>query len=110
MELHPGMVTAIEPGIYRPGQWGSRIENIAAVVAAPDVGFGEFLAFETLTLCPIDTRCLEPGLLDNSEIEWFNAYHAMVRERLQSQLEGQALHWLIARTEPLARAVCDLAE
>lgn len=104
MELHPGMLTAIEPGVYRTGQWGSRLENIAAVVEAPDAGFGAFLTFETLTLCPIDTRCLEPELLEPVEIAWLDSYHAMIRDRLADRLDGPALAWLIERTAPLAGA------
>jgi Xaa-Pro aminopeptidase len=60
--------------------------------------FGEFLKFETLTLCPIDTRCLEPSLLTDDEKQWFNAYHAEVRQRLSPLLEGAALEWLNTRT------------
>ena len=68
--------------MYRPGQWGVRIENLAMNREAGSSEFGDFLKFETLTLCPIDTRCLEPSLLTADEREWFNAYHAQVRERL----------------------------
>ena len=61
MAMEPGMITSIEPGVYRPGQWGVRVENLVLNVPAADVGdaFGEFLDFETLTLCPIDTRCID---------------------------------------------------
>ena len=57
------MITSIEPGLYRPGQWGIRIENLVANVEIGANEFGDFLEFETLTLCPIDTRCIEPGML-----------------------------------------------
>jgi len=60
------------------------------------------LEFETLTLCPIDTRCIERGLLREDEVAWLNAYHATVRERLAPLVQGAALQWLLARTEPLA--------
>ncbi|UQS13197.1 aminopeptidase P family protein [Pseudomonas sp. HS6] len=93
-----GMITSIEPGTYRPGRWGVRIENLAMNVLAGSSEFGEFLKFETLTLCPIDTRCLEPSLLTQEEKEWFNAYHAEVRERLSPLLDGAALEWLNTRT------------
>ncbi|WJK08197.1 aminopeptidase P family protein [Pseudomonas fluorescens] len=96
--MQPGMITSIEPGTYRPGRWGVRIENLAMNVAAGSSEFGEFLKFETLTLCPIDTRCLEPSLLTQEEKQWFNAYHAEVRERLSPLLEGAALEWLNTRT------------
>ena len=64
--------------------------------------FGEFLEFETLTLCPIDTRCIEPALLRADEIAWLDAYHRTVRERLEPQLTGAALAWLRLRTAPLS--------
>ena len=57
--------------------------------------------FETLTLCPIDTRCIDKTLLRADEIAWLNDYHATVRERLQPLVSGPALAWLLARTEPL---------
>jgi Xaa-Pro aminopeptidase len=60
--------------------------------------FGEFLEFETLTLCPIDTRCIERTLLRPDEIDWLNAYHATVRERLSPLVSGDALAWLMLRT------------
>ena len=94
----PGMITSIEPGTYRPGRWGVRIENLAMNREAGSSEFGEFLKFETLTLCPIDTRCLVPALLTQEEKQWFNAYHAEVRERLSPLLEGASLDWLNTRT------------
>ena len=62
---------------------------------------GEFLDFETLTLCPIDTRCIERSLLGADDIEWLNAYHARVRERLAPRVAGDARAWLEARTQPI---------
>lgn len=105
MAMEPGMVTSIEPGLYRPGQWGVRIENLVLniVVDTPEAGaFGEMLGFETLTLCPIDTRCIDPSLMRADEIAWLDTYHATVRERLQPRVDGAALAWLIERTAPLA--------
>ncbi|MBX3636768.1 MAG: aminopeptidase P family protein [Rubrivivax sp.] len=104
MAMQPGMITSIEPGVYRPGRWGVRIENLVLAVpaATPDSDlFGEFLEFETLTLCPIDTRCIQRSLLREDEIAWLNAYHATVRERLAPRLSGDALAWLTARTQPI---------
>ncbi len=100
--MQPGMITSIEPGTYRPGRWGVRIENLVLNREAGASEFGTFLKFETLTLCPIDTRCLEPSLLSREELEWFDAYHAQVRERLSPLLEGPALEWLLERTAPLS--------
>ncbi len=104
MAMEPGMITSDEPGVYRPGQWGIRIENLLLTVTVdtPEAGqFGEMLAFETLTLCPIDARCIEPGLLRQDEIAWLNAYHATVRERLAPMVDGAALDWLLLRTEAI---------
>ncbi|MEK8050225.1 aminopeptidase P family protein [Ideonella sp. DXS22W] len=104
MAMEPGMITSIEPGLYRSGQWGIRIENLVMnrVAATPEQGaFGEMLEFETLTLCPIDTRCIDRSLLRADEVAWLNAYHATVRERLAPKVSGAALDWLIARTEPI---------
>ena len=104
--MKKGMVTSIEPGLYRPGKWGIRIENLAAnqAVANPqETEFGSFLYFETLTLCPIDTRLMDTAMMTDGEIDWVNRYHAEVRRRLEPLTEGAAKAWLIKRTEPLAR-------
>jgi Xaa-Pro aminopeptidase len=102
MAMEPGMVTSIEPGVYRPGRWGVRIENLVLNVPARVADeFGEFLEFETLTLCPIDTRCIVRDLLRDDEIAWLNAYHATVRERLEPLVGGAARAWLIERTRPI---------
>lgn len=110
MAMMPGMITSIEPALYRAGRWGIRIENLVLNVLAPaealetdgdDFG-GPFLAFETLTLCPIDARCIDPTLLSGEEITWLDTYHAEVRRRLLPHLTGPqdqaARDWLLART------------
>ncbi len=102
MAMEPGMITSIEPGVYRPGQWGVRIENLVLnqpATTAENDAFGEMLEFETLTLCPIDARCLELALLRDDERAWLNTYHATVRSRLAPRLDGAALDWLMRRTE-----------
>jgi len=104
MGMEPGMITSIEPGVYRHGQWGVRIENLVLNVSArtPEGDtFAEFLEFETLTLCPIDTRCIDESLLRADEVTWLNGYHAMVRERLAPKVSGAALAWLNERTRPI---------
>ena len=102
MAMQPGMITSIEPGLYRAGKWGVRIENLVLnVMASSKEPFGEFLEFETLTLCPIDTRCIDKTLLRADEINWLNQYHATVRARLAPLVTGAALVWLISRTEPI---------
>jgi Xaa-Pro aminopeptidase len=105
MAMEVGMITSIEPGVYRPGQWGVRIENLVMNVPAqtPEGStFAEMLEFETLTLCPIDTRCIDRSLLREDEVAWLNAYHARVRTELSPLVSGEALAWLMTRTEPLA--------
>ncbi|KAB1587336.1 MULTISPECIES: aminopeptidase P family protein [Burkholderia] len=99
--MEEGMITSIEPGVYRPGQWGIRIENLVVNRAAGQTEFGDFLAFETLTLCPIDTRCVLIEMLHEEERAWLNAYHATVRERVGRHLSGDAKAWLDARTQPI---------
>lgn len=110
MAMQPGMITSIEPGLYRPGQWGIRIENLVLNVpvspSVPDAApgtpeHGRYLAFETLSLCPIDTRCIDLTLMRPDEIDWLNAYHAEVRRRLSPRVSGAALNWLTQRTAPI---------
>jgi Xaa-Pro aminopeptidase len=99
--MQPGMITSNEPGLYRPGRWGIRIENLVCNVSAGTSEFGEFLEFETLTLCPIDTRCVQRDQLRQDEVDWINAYHAEVRRRLAPKVSGPALAWMMHRTEAL---------
>jgi len=96
-----GMITSNEPGLYRPGRWGIRIENLVLARPHATTEFGEFLSFETLTLCPIDTRCVDVGMLSADEVSWLDGYHAQVRERLAPLVEGAAREWLERRTRPL---------
>jgi Xaa-Pro aminopeptidase len=101
MAMEPGMITSVEPGLYRAGQWGIRIENLVLNVPSTSNQFGEFLEFETLTLCPIDTRCIDRSLLRRDEVDWLNSYHATVRARLRPLVTGPALAWLLERTDPI---------
>lgn len=107
--MEPGMITSDEPGIYRPGQWGVRIENLVLAVPARFEGadaagkgpFGEFLEFETLTLCPIDTRCIDHAILRDDERQWLNAYHAEVAKRVGPLVDGAAKAWIERRTQAI---------
>lgn len=101
LQFHPGMITSIEPGIYRPGKWGVRIENLAVVQFYESSDFGDFLKFETLTLAPIDRRCLLLDMLNPSEIIWLNKYHKKVAEILRPELSKDAQKWLDMVTSPL---------
>jgi len=99
--LEPGMITSNEPGIYRPGQWGIRIENLVLTRVEANGEFGEFLGFETLTLCPIDTRCIDLSLMRGDEVAWLNDYHRSVRARLLPRVSGAARDWLDLRTKEI---------
>ncbi|HYD24872.1 MAG TPA: aminopeptidase P family protein [Croceibacterium sp.] len=101
-ELMPGMILSNEPGYYKAGEYGIRIENLVLVEprAIPG-GEGEWLGFETLTLAPLDAALLDRTLLSEAETAWWNAYHARVRKVLAPQLEGAALEWLEAACTPL---------
>ncbi|ETD70393.1 peptidase M24 [Pelistega indica] len=100
-EMKEGMITSNEPGVYRAGKWGVRIENLVANVPAQKTEFVDTLKFETLTLCPIDTRCIEPDLLTQEEKNWLNNYHNDVYKRLSPRVQGEALDWLKLRTQAI---------
>lgn len=99
--LKLGMIVSNEPAVYRENQWGVRIENLVAVVAADTSEFGEFYRFFDLTLCPIKTDIIDKTLLNLDEINWLNAYHARVRDELLPLVEGKAKQWLMDNTQPL---------
>jgi Xaa-Pro aminopeptidase len=104
-ELLPGMILSNEPGYYRPGSFGIRIENLIYVRAADDIAGGDqpMLSFETLTWCPIDRRLVVTSLLTAEELAWLDAYHASVREKLLPLLDDAAVKdWLVKATQPLA--------
>lgn len=100
-EFYAGMLTSNEPGLYRAGKWGIRIESLVVAMPAANTEFGDFLKFETVTLCPIATSCIVLDMLDANEIKWLNDYHAMVRAQLANLLEGEALNWLMENTQAL---------
>ena len=99
--LEPGMISSIEPGLYKPGRHGIRHENLAVVIEADTTEFGEFYAFETLTLCPFDRSALEIALLNPEERAWLDDYHASVRAALSPLLEDADLEWLNRHCAPL---------
>ncbi|MCC1491575.1 aminopeptidase P family protein [Cognatishimia sp. F0-27] len=95
--LEPGMILSNEPGFYREGAFGIRIENLIAVREAepqPGQTLETLLEFETLTLVPIDTRLIAPDLLEPSEKAWLNAYHARVLGEIGPALDAATRHWL----------------
>ncbi|SLN37497.1 aminopeptidase P family protein [Oceanibacterium hippocampi] len=101
--LRPGMIVSNEPGYYKTGAYGIRIENLVAVIecGVPEGGERPLLGFETLTLAPIDRNLVDTALLDDGERRWLDAYHARVRENAAPALSGEALAWLEAATAPL---------
>ena len=103
-ELLPGMILSNEPGYYRPGHYGIRIENLIYVKEATEVEGGDtpMLSFETLTWCPIDRRLVLPELLTAEERDWLNGYHAATREKLMPLIEDDKVQqWLVQATEPV---------
>jgi len=102
--LLPGMIVSNEPGYYKTGAYGIRIENLVLVQPADGAAEREMLGFETLTLAPIDRDLIDPSLLDKDETAWLDAYHARIREALTPLVDGETARWLAAATEPIARA------
>jgi Xaa-Pro aminopeptidase len=102
--LQPGMLTSNEPGLYRAGRYGIRIENLLLTVKSQTSEFGDFYAFETLTLCPIDTKLMNESLLSIEEKEWLNNYHKNVYELLSPFLSETEREWL--KTATRAIPVC----
>lgn len=99
--LLPGMTVTDEPGLYVPGRFGVRTENTMLVVPHAETPFGSFVAFEPLTLCPIDTAPLITGMLTNDERDWLNDYHRTVCDRLAPALDTPEKDWLRDATAPL---------
>jgi Xaa-Pro aminopeptidase len=103
-ELEPGMILSNEPGYYWTGEYGIRIENLILISEPSTVAGGErpMMAFETLTLAPIDQRLIEPALLTTEERGWIDAYHGRVFAELAPALDDDVRAWLQAATAPLA--------
>lgn len=102
--IEPGMITSNEPGLYREGEYGIRCENLVLTLPACTTDFGEFYRFDTLTLFPFDLALFDTAIMTDGEIDWVNAYHVTVRERLLPHLEPAEQEWLLAKTVPLTRA------
>jgi Xaa-Pro aminopeptidase len=101
-DLLPGMILSNEPGYYKAGAYGIRIENLQLVEPRQIAGAeGAYFGFETLTFAPIDRTLVEPALLDADERAWWNAYHAKVLEVVGPQLADDAEPWLRLQCAPL---------
>lgn len=96
-----GMLTSNEPGFYKTGEYGIRIENLVLCVEAEENDFGKFLQFETLTLFPIDTSLIDSTLLTGEEKNWFNEYQQRVFNELAPRLEGEEVEWMRRKCEML---------
>jgi Xaa-Pro aminopeptidase len=99
----PGMIVSNEPGYYKAGDWGIRIENLVVVteVETPKGGEKDLLGFETLTLAPIDRALIDASMLTADELGWLNAYHARVAETLGPLVDAETADWLEEATSPL---------
>ena len=99
-----GVLSSIEPGIYREGKWGVRLENLAyidEVSFLKDSEFAEFYQFKTLTLCPFEKKLIDKTLLDEKELKWLNAYHSLVFKKLAPHLKTNERKWLEQKTSAL---------
>ncbi|MGF1922711.1 MAG: aminopeptidase P family protein [Bacteroidia bacterium] len=96
-----GMITSIEPGIYRPGKHGIRIENLVLTVQDETNQFNEFYAFESLTLAPIDTTIVKKELLEHAQVDWLNKYHQLVFEKLSPSLNEEETEFLREMTKEI---------
>lgn len=103
--LLPGMILSNEPGYYRTGQFGIRIENLIIVREALDIDGGDqpMLGFETITMAPLDQQLIDPILLSDDELHWLNAYHGWVRRELEPMVDATTADWLRRATEPMIR-------
>ena len=103
--LRPGMILSNEPGYYREGAFGIRIENLLVVRPAPDLPGGDpkraMLTWETLSFAPIDRRLILPNLLEPAARDWLNAYHADVAEKIGPRVSAPTKVWLDAATAPI---------
>ncbi|MBK1992245.1 aminopeptidase P family protein [Campylobacter sp. 2018MI35] len=99
-----GMISSLEPGIYRKDKWGIRLENLAIILdieKAKEQEFGNYLYFETLTLCPFERKCIDIKLLNSKEKKWLNNYHKEVYKKLHKKLQTKELKWLKKKTAPI---------
>lgn len=101
VKLEQGMITSNEPGIYKAGRHGIRTENLLVVQKGEENEFGQFMEFETLTLCPIDLEAIDLNLLSDEEKNWLNDYHQLVFNKLSPHLEGDDLTFLTNATKAI---------
>ena len=100
-----GMILSNEPGYYKEGAFGIRIENLVLVVEARPIAGAEkkMNAFETITLAPIDRRLIDVGQMTADEVAWLDSYHARVAETIGPLVDKDTANWLAAATRPLPK-------
>ena len=101
VKLNPGMLLTNEPGVYREGEYGIRLENMILVQNSHETGFGRFLKFENLTLCHFETKLIDKRLLTREEMAWINQYHREVYDRLSPHVKPEVRDWLEKKTREL---------
>jgi Xaa-Pro aminopeptidase len=99
--IEPGMITSVEPGIYRPGKHGIRIENLVNTIVVDENEFNQWYAFECLTIAPINTSIVQKDLLEQQQIDWLNDYNELVFERLSPYLSAEENDWLKNETKAI---------
>jgi Xaa-Pro aminopeptidase len=99
--LKPGMLTSNEPGYYKAGEYGIRIENLIVTQLCAEPGDRGMMEFETITLAPIDIALIEPKLMTEAERSWLNSYHARVREVLSPLVDAETKAWLAHATREI---------
>ncbi len=99
--LEAGMVVSNEPGLYREGRHGIRIENLVVVTRREQTEFGQFLGFDDLTMCPYERKLIDSSLLTDQERQQVDDYHARVYEALSGRLSQEVSDWLKQRTRPI---------
>ena len=99
--LEAGMIQSDEPGVYQEGSFGIRHENELLVVAKDQNFYGQFMGFESLTFVPFDREGIDVSLMTQDEIEWLNAYHQEVYEKIHPYLDPEEISWLKEVTRPL---------
>jgi Xaa-Pro aminopeptidase len=99
--IEAGMVISNEPALYRLGEYGLRTENVIVCLKDESTAFGDFLRFDTLTLCPIDITAIDKSIMTIEEINWLNTYHERVFEELSPLLNDELKLYLKDQTRPL---------
>jgi len=101
VSLEPGMLTSDEPAIYREGAYGIRTENLMLCIPGAKSAYGQFLEFETVTLCFIDSSLIEKSLMTDEETRWINDYHKRVYDKLSPELSEEEQRWLKEKIKPI---------